>query len=158
MNILSYFCQRWVIQQTPHIDPVSIRCWVTVCDAGPALIQHKSMSLVCLECILRIFPANTKKLRNICAMLDQRRRRWADVVQMLYTCFVFAWLRYQYLGFAFKHHTIVKYPLSTSRTKYSSLPWTNDYWKWHSCHMTGSAANHRSSCRCVNKCRMFFYK
>ena len=23
-------------------------------------------------------------------MLDQRRRRWADVVQMLYTCFVFA--------------------------------------------------------------------
>ena len=23
-------------------------------------------------------------------MLNQRRRRWADVVQMLYTCFVFA--------------------------------------------------------------------
>ena len=23
-------------------------------------------------------------------MLDQRRRRWADVVQMLYICFVFA--------------------------------------------------------------------
>ena len=23
-------------------------------------------------------------------MLDQRRRRWADVVQMLYKCFVFA--------------------------------------------------------------------
>ena len=34
-------------------------------------------------------PANTKHLYNICTMLDQRRRRWADVVQMLYKCFVF---------------------------------------------------------------------
>ena len=29
-------------------------------------------------------PANTKQLYNIYTMLDQRRRRWADVVQMLY--------------------------------------------------------------------------
>ena len=36
------------------------------------------------------YPANTKHLYNICTMLDQRRRRWADVVQMLYKCFVFA--------------------------------------------------------------------
>ena len=35
-------------------------------------------------------PANTKHLYDICTMLDQRRRRWADVVQMLYKCFVFA--------------------------------------------------------------------
>ena len=35
-------------------------------------------------------PANTKHLYNICTMLDQRRRRWSDVVQMLYKCFVFA--------------------------------------------------------------------
>ena len=35
-------------------------------------------------------PANTKHLYNICTMLDQRRRRWAVVVQMLYKCFVFA--------------------------------------------------------------------
>ena len=34
-------------------------------------------------------PVNTKHLYNICKMLDQRRRRWADVVQMLYKCFVF---------------------------------------------------------------------
>ena len=33
---------------------------------------------------------NTKHLYNICTMLDQRRSRCADVVQMLYTCFVFA--------------------------------------------------------------------
>ena len=37
----------------------------------------------------RIISANTKHLYNICTMLDQRRRRWADVVQMLYKCFVF---------------------------------------------------------------------
>ena len=29
-------------------------------------------------------------LYNICTMSDQRRRRWADVVQMLYKCFVLA--------------------------------------------------------------------
>ena len=34
--------------------------------------------------------ANTKHLFDICAMLDQRRRRWADVAQMLHKCFVFA--------------------------------------------------------------------
>ena len=32
----------------------------------------------------------TKHLFHICTMLDQRRRRWANVVQMLYKCFVFA--------------------------------------------------------------------
>ena len=35
-------------------------------------------------------PANTKHLYNFRTMLDQRRRCWADVVQMLYKCFVFA--------------------------------------------------------------------
>ena len=30
------------------------------------------------------------KMHNICTMLDQRRRRWADIVQVLYKCFVFA--------------------------------------------------------------------
>ena len=38
----------------------------------------------------RIYPVNTKHLCNICTMLDQRRRRWAEVVQMLHKCFVFA--------------------------------------------------------------------
>ena len=36
-----------------------------------------------------VIPVNTKHLYNICTMLDQRRGRWADVVQMLYKCFVF---------------------------------------------------------------------
>ena len=32
----------------------------------------------------------TMLLYNICTMLDQRRRRWPDVVQMLYKYFVLA--------------------------------------------------------------------
>ena len=40
-------------------------------------------------CLLQAHPVNTKHLYNICTMLDQRRRRWADVVQILYKCFVF---------------------------------------------------------------------
>ena len=35
-------------------------------------------------------PSKHKHLDNICTMLDQRRRRWADVVQMLCKYFVFA--------------------------------------------------------------------
>ena len=38
-------------------------------------------------------PANAKHLYKICTMLEQRRRRWSDVVQMLYKCFVFAGLQ-----------------------------------------------------------------
>ena len=46
---------------------------------------YLSLSLITSE-----IPANTWHLYNICTMLDQRRRRWAYVVQMLYKCFVFA--------------------------------------------------------------------
>ena len=35
-------------------------------------------------------PANTKYLYQIYTMLDQRRKRWAGGVYMLYKCFVFA--------------------------------------------------------------------
>ena len=43
------------------------------------------------------FLANAKHLYNICTMLDQRRRRWADVVQMVYKYFVFAGLYLDFL-------------------------------------------------------------
>ena len=43
-----------------------------------------------------VIPANSNDLYTICTMLVQRRRRWADIVQMLYKCFVFA-------GIAWKH-------------------------------------------------------
>ena len=35
-------------------------------------------------------PVNTKHLYNMSTMLDQSRSRWADVIHMLYKCFVFA--------------------------------------------------------------------
>ena len=35
-------------------------------------------------------PSKHKTLYNICIMLDQRRTRWDDVVQMLCKCFVLA--------------------------------------------------------------------
>ena len=35
-------------------------------------------------------PANIKHFYNICTMSDQRRRRWADVVQLLCKSFAFA--------------------------------------------------------------------
>ena len=40
--------------------------------------------------IIASFPTNIKHLYEICIMLAQRRRRWDDVAQMLYKCFVFA--------------------------------------------------------------------
>ena len=40
--------------------------------------------------MLMCVPANTKHMYNICTMLDQRQGCWADDVQMLYKCFVFA--------------------------------------------------------------------
>ena len=46
-----------------------------------ALIKEKDFTVI---------PANRKHLYNIYTMLEQRRRRWAGVVKMLYTCFVFA--------------------------------------------------------------------
>ena len=30
---------------------------------------------------ISVYPVNTKHLNNICTMLDQRQRRWPDVVQ-----------------------------------------------------------------------------
>ena len=42
-------------------------------------------------CFLICFiPVNTKHLYNMFTMVDQRRRRWSDIVNMLYKCFVFA--------------------------------------------------------------------
>ena len=39
---------------------------------------------------LRTHPANTKHLYNICTTSAQRLRRWSNIIQMLYKCFVFA--------------------------------------------------------------------
>ena len=39
-----------------------------------------------------VSPTNTKYLYNICTLLVQRRRRLANVVQMLYKCFGVFWV------------------------------------------------------------------
>ena len=39
---------------------------------------------------IRANPANTKHLYSICTTSAQRLRRWTNIVQMLYKCFVFA--------------------------------------------------------------------
>ena len=71
----------------------------TVYAAVPAL-SINSFNSVCLlgeyetvpELTTSVNPitVNTKHLYNTCTMFVQRRRRWADVVHMLYKCFVFA--------------------------------------------------------------------
>ena len=78
--------------------------------------NYHVMNIVMLGCVLshlrilscgkslglrpRPFPQlrirKNKTFVYICAMLDQRRRRWADVVQMLHKCFVFAGLSQHY--------------------------------------------------------------
>ena len=40
--------------------------------------DYKSMHALCTK-----YPVNTEHFYNICTMLDQRRRRWADVIQVL---------------------------------------------------------------------------
>ena len=63
-------------------------------NAGPpsaTLAQHQTSTGSTPRVSWAAFnPVNTKHLYNICTMLDQRRRRWADVVQILYKCFVFS--------------------------------------------------------------------
>ena len=67
------------------------QCWSNVGPPSATLAQHKtstgSTPRVCWDAFS---PVNTKHFYNICTMLDQRRRRWDDVVQMLYKCFEFA--------------------------------------------------------------------
>ena len=54
------------------------------------------LSCTVIDAIMGGCPANTKRLYIICTLLDQRRRRVADVVQMLYKYFVFAgWFMYK---------------------------------------------------------------
>ena len=44
-------------------------------------------------CDARHIPANTKHLYNICTTSAQRLQRWANIVQMLYKCFVLIGIR-----------------------------------------------------------------
>ena len=58
---------------------------VTYAFTNDSLWNHAT-----LDQFWRNAPANTKHLYNICTMSAQRYQRWADIVQMIYKCFVFA--------------------------------------------------------------------
>ena len=51
---------------------------------------HSSATLYTIGDKYSSYPVNTGYLYNICTMLDQRRRRWSDVVRMEFKCFVFS--------------------------------------------------------------------
>ena len=59
-------------------------------------------------CACLCFPVNTKHLYNICTMLDQCRRRWANIVQMLCKCFVFAAFLSSVIHFDILNNAVVK--------------------------------------------------
>ena len=70
-------------------------------------------------------PANIKHLYIICTMLDQRRRRWADVVQnfMLYKCFCVCLATAEFKNdktFWFNHCRQLAMP-------HSSMEWLNEW-------------------------------
>ena len=67
---------RLVPSGPPHSSPTSSGIRVRICRLQAATESH--------------IPANTTHLYDICTMLDKRRRRWSNIIQMLYKCFVFA--------------------------------------------------------------------
>ena len=75
------WCSRIIDNNTQH--PSFMSMWQTLKTSDVNITTKHRNSYI-------LYPANTKHLYNICTMLDQRRRRWADVVQMLYKCFVLA--------------------------------------------------------------------
>ena len=72
-------------QQTQNICITFIQRWPNVFDVGPTLYKCYT-NVLCLQHAQQ----NTKHLYNICTTSAQRLRRWPNIVQMLYKCFVLA--------------------------------------------------------------------
>ena len=68
-----------------------------------------------------MYTANKKYLYNIYTMLDQRRRRWTDVVQTLYKCFAFAGMYTPMSHSSTKGCLIVDPSSRTSAQHYSNI-------------------------------------
>ena len=66
-----------------------MQCWPS---PRPTSHTYRNIHLALGErvCWLGCNPANTKHLYNICTTSVQHRRRWANIVQVLYKSFVFA--------------------------------------------------------------------
>ena len=94
------FCSIWLCSHQFHSFSLHLLLLSTLnCFVGLLLYRSSlchcyllSFAMVGFPHPIRHLPVNTKHLYNICTMLDQRRRRWADVVQILYKCSVFAGL------------------------------------------------------------------
>ena len=71
--------ELWCDRSLNHLLP-TIQYW---------LVQLQAMK-VCVLHISTACPVTTINLYDICTTLNQSRRCWADFVQMLYKCFVFA--------------------------------------------------------------------
>ena len=71
---------------TTKVDPRAVRATSTFCH----LPNHLGQPYIPLKTSLKnslqrsYIPVNTKYMYNMYTMLDQRRRRWANVVKMLY--------------------------------------------------------------------------
>ena len=95
------FCLSTNTLYTHHEDVYTHSCSVAVLFTHQSLMlcSHDLFSVAIhghyLLIIMTCKPANTEQLWNICTMLDQRRRRWAAIVQMFYKCFLFA--RFMYI-------------------------------------------------------------
>ena len=67
----------------------AVCCFIVNYSTLQFAIKLKPITDILLKSCSHV-PVNTNHLHNICIMLGQRRRRWADFVQMLYKCFVFS--------------------------------------------------------------------
>ena len=67
-------------RQIRHIYSMFDQWWASVVDGGPTLVKH----WVDVSCLLTTHPP------NVCPMLGQRRRRWANISQTVGKCVVFA--------------------------------------------------------------------
>ena len=102
---LSFFCWSRLFNHTstPHISVIYIDylCGYFIIFWTASQLCHVTRSVLSshrssfyqrckIDRIIILPIVNTKHLYNIWTMLDQRGRRLAVVVQMLYKCFVFA--------------------------------------------------------------------
>ena len=74
----------------PRSLGLNILIWRKFIRARTTVVVFSNKPTALLQCTPFI-PVNIKHVYNTCTMLNQRRNCWADVVQMLYKCFVFWW-------------------------------------------------------------------
>ena len=90
MAVLSGICYSVLVRNTCQHSQQT-RHWL---NAGPMLAPHlRRWPRIKPALVQRLvfaglssIPVNTKHFYNICTMLDQRRRRWKNVIQMFCVC------------------------------------------------------------------------